>query len=421
MAITSVSPVDLFCALGLIGLTALILWSVSGRIGVERLPALILLTTVFPIGAFLFLPTSPFFLSSDGLYYQEWGFAISRAWSGEPSDLARQQVWPGKGVWPALIATFHAAIGPVTLSLIAFNSAAMAATTVVLQKTILFLSGHRAKWSLVVFVLSSPSFVIFGPSILRESLFWLGTSLGILAISSVRKTSMGKTIASTIAGVVLVLAIRPDAGLVVAWFFVGLVTVLLCFSRYGRSPRRVIAGTVVLGVLVSTMPTTFEFVRPNVTPAVIQNAAEELSAPSVETAFSSIVRIPMPESCDRFVSTKLVCSSISHLPAAMFGPFYWEYRAQPIWFASGLSGLHFLAALALALFYLFGRENRNLSSFGIIVVAAASLFMFASIITNYGALIRFRAATELMLTPVAMSGYAVLARKLAETRDRRTT
>ena len=55
----------------------------------------------------------------------------------------------------------------------------------------------------------------------------------------------------------------------------------------------------------------------------------------------------------------------------------------------------------------------------IIGVAAVSMVLFASVLTNYGILIRFRATVEIILLPLAVAGFMgfreVLNRRRAET------
>ena len=102
--------------------------------------------------------------------------------------------------------------------------------------------------------------------------------------------------------------------------------------------------------------------------------------------------------------TAALCHAVVNLPYALFGPFYWEYGSEAIWLIAGASTLHFLVLGGLATYYLVISRGRRWPLLSLLAVAAASMLMFSSILTNYGILIRFRAATEIMLIPLAVSG-----------------
>jgi len=247
---------------------------------------------------------------------------------------------------------------------------------------------------------------------LRESLFWLGASGGVLGISYLARREVRNGLLSLSWAVFLLLAIRPDAGVVIAYSFVGAAIVLFGLAGPFQSKRKKILSALALTGLLVSFPPASSFLIPNNDPAYVEVAASSLSTPDITTRF-----LPFPgdgpgllsnDGCESFLALTVLCKSLGHLPNALFGPFYWEYGSGAIWWISGMSTLHFLSVSGLALTYVVSREGRGWISLGVLGVALVSFLMFSSIMTNYGILIRFRAATEVILTPLAISGYFVI-------------
>jgi len=385
---------------------------------VSRLPFAVTVPVLFIAGLFLHLQASPLVFPNDGQFYQSWGYSISGSWAGEGPSFDRE-LWPGKGFWPLIIAVFHAVIGPVTISLIAFNTLVFGAAVVAMQKSVLLLTGKNARYTMVTVVLTSTPFILFGPSLLRESLFWLGTSGGVLAISYLRRRHVGLALVSAGWGALLMLAARPDAGAVFAYAVIGVLVVLIGFDGPRRSATTRLVAVAILGGLAISAPQAFELIREGAGVSDIDTAADALSDSSVGTAFSNPPETsdrdsgtPVVEAdtrledfCSNTVVVRVACGAWENLPYALLGPFYWEYGPELIWIVSGLSTLHFLVLVVLSLAYFASQGGRHWVTVGTLVVAVVTFTMFAAILTNYGILIRFRAATEIVLIPLAIAGY----------------
>jgi hypothetical protein len=401
-----------------------LLWLVSRKMGISSVPFVVVVPALILVGLGLYLPVSPFYLPSDGGYYQQWGYGLSNSWAGGPALLDRP-LWPGKGFWPLIIAIFHSVVGPVTITLIVFNAVVFGGMVLCLQKSVVLLTGQNTRWFMVFVMLSSTPFVLFGPSLLRESIFWLGMSGGVLALAYMLRDRIRLAVASASWGALLLLVARPDAGVVIAYAFVGVIVVLLGFLGPIRSVVRGAAAVAILGALVISAPFAFDFVRGGADAGLIDRTAQELSAPDVETGFSGPPdrNDPAPDEarqsfCEDVLVVKVACDGLRNLPYVFFGPFYWEYGPEAIWIIAGLSTLHFLLLVGLATIYLLSKEGRHWVTAGALCVAAVSLIMFASILSNYGILIRFRAATEVILVPFAIAGYFIFVAKLKTLRPR---
>ena len=384
---------------------------IAKKMLVSVTPVILVTSGFFIVGMFLYLPVSPFYIPSDASYYQAWGYSLSDYWAGE-GPMVDRQIWPGKGFWPLIIAALHFFLGPIYVAAIAFNSGVFGLMILALQKSILLLSSKSGSWVLGFLVATSTPFALFGPSLLRESLFWLGASGGVLGISYLARREVRNGLLSLSWAVFLLLAIRPDAGVVIAYSFVGAAIVLFGLAGPFQSKRKKILSALALTGLLVSFPPASSFLIPINDPAYVEVAASNLSTPDITTRF-----LPFPgdgpgllsnDGCESFLALTVLCKSLGHLPNALFGPFYWEYGSGAIWWISGMSTLHFLSVSGLALTYVVSREGRGWISLGVLGVALVSFLMFSSIMTNYGILIRFRAATEVILTPLAISGYFVI-------------
>lgn len=402
--------VDFLIAAGALTVGGGVLFLASRLSGVSPVPSLLLLPVFTVIGGLLYTPQSPAFIASDGDFYRSWGYSIALSWSNGTEPLVGT-LWPGKGFWPLIIGLLTSVFGPVSLVLVVFNSVTLAGAIVVLQRTILLLGGRDARAELIVVVLTSPALLIFGPSTLREAIFWFGLSLGGLGIALVARRTYFSASVSMSASTFLLAAIRPDAGLVLGYSLV-IVALVLFFVQV--KPKRSLKGLFALAivcVIAASFPPVFDAVRPGVDAGFIDNAGAELSSASVTTAFGPVRSEADADSlsiCDESVGGSVLCNAIVGLPNAFFGPFFWEIGPEPVWLVSAASTMHFVCLLALALVPAIYRRSLRKPAFMYMVVAAASMVMFASILTNYGILIRFRAATEIILIPLAILGVQLI-------------
>ena len=407
--------------LGLLGLYLLVkFWRVS------ILPMAVLAPTLIVAGLVLYLPLSPFYIRSDGEYYQRWGFSLADSWLTGASLDGWSPLWPGKGVWPLVIGALSAIAGPVTISLIVFNALLVVLCAVILQNATLLLGGRSSRWTMVIVFLSSTPFLLWGPSLLREALFWTGIALGVLALSYAALNQHIPALSAVGLSALVLLGIRPDAGLVLTYGFMAMLVFVVGIVGRERSWLRVFASSLALLFLVISFPFAFEVVREGVTGETIVDVSEDLSN-GVTTAFVDATpdsyyptdtRWCESESARASLATSVLCSALTNLPHALFGPFHWEYGPEAIWFIAGASTLHFLVLVGLAGYHIVVSKVRRWPSFAILAVAVASLLMFSSVLTNYGILIRFRAATEIMLVPLAILGALSLTSKIKSSRLR---
>ena len=406
-------------------------WFVAKKIGLPRMPVIVISPIFLLVGFLLHLPLSPFYLPSDGVWYQEWGFRLGERWSSGDSSVVpgalEDPLWPGKGFWPSIIALFYSVVGPVTMTLIVFNTIVLGGVTLAIQKASLLISGVRFRWGVVAGITSSLPFLIFGPSLLREAIFWLGLSLCALALSFLLHSKIIPASSSLIMGVLVVMAVRPDAGLIFSYAFVIVfIFFLFVFNRNRKNQAIAVGGILFISFLALSFPAAVKAVSPRLDTRTVEIIHDKLSNVAVTTGFGNQQVQDNPESdgasessCAENLYILSLCSAVTNLPYVLFGPFIWEYGGESIWFIAGLATLHFIAITALALLYSLSRESSKWFAFGIFSIAAASILLFSATLTNYGILIRMRAGTEIILLPLALSAIPVILKSANAARSAR--
>ena len=323
---------DLSLSLLLITGFALFARFYSRRHGLSILPSIAIGPLLIIVGLLLYLPGSPLFIPSDGIYYQSWGFQISEAWtSGLKSEAPI--IWPGKVFWPLIIAIFHYLFGPISVALIVFNAVCVLLATLILQKATKLLTGRSPRWSITFLLVTWSPLFLFGPSMLREAIFWLGTSLGVLSIAYLAQRFTLSGVLSLAGSGALLLAIRPDAGVVFLYGFTSIGLVIIGLHNGARNRKRLVVTGLALLLLLASAPHVMTWISP-----IIEREGdhvggwrENLAEPGVTTAVTTLPVCDLVGLSDFSGSgflTSLACGAASSLPAALFGPFWWEINIQ---------------------------------------------------------------------------------------------
>ena len=378
------------------------LWRVS------LVPAAVLLPIFIIVGLIHSFPLSPMYQPSDGEYYYRWGSSLASYFETGAEPEISKVLWPGKGVWPLTIGVLTLIAGPVAAALIVFNASIIVFSVMALQRATLLFGGRSPRWSIVLVFLTSGPFLFWGPSLLREALFWSGVALGVLSLAY---ASVNRYRNSFIAGglsTIVLIGIRPDAGIVLAYVFGAMIVFLIGLAGPKRSVGRTVCCLVVILCLGLTFPAAFGVVG-EVSPSAVLKSSNALSSDKVSSRFRSSSEPPVFDLCEEnpsgdSLAVTLLCGAMKNLPNALLGPFPWEYGPEPIWVLAGASTAHFVILAGLATFYLAVSKGRRLPMIALLTVAAASVLMFSSVLTSYGILVRMRAATEIILIPLAVSG-----------------
>ena len=406
---------------GFLLLILLALMLVWARVWGQALTSTLVIFPFFSIlGILLHDSASPFFLPSDGQYYLDWSRALIDLWSkGTPTGFP--QVWPGKGVWPVILATLGLLVGEnVGVFGILLSAATVSMLSLVLEKTANVLGAKEAQWAILLIFFTSGPMLIFGPSLLREGIFWLGVSFGVLSLAVADRGHWIPSASYFVVSGAIMLAIRPDLGLILGTTMGGVI-IMLWGIRSGLSLYlRLLFVPVLLAGLAYVFGQALDFLRPSIEPSVVDNLQASLDKesstrfvqldPSNDSDQSDAIGPELFRNegvevlCESQLVLKVACDGFLSLPRFIFGPFPWEFQAEPVWFFAVAATLHFLIILFLALTNVFVDQPRVWLNLGILVLALATAVVFASILTGYGILIRFRVVTEIILLPLAVKG-----------------
>jgi len=414
---------SVFVFLGFLGFVSARGWKVSPA------PFFVVALSLIVVGVSTQLSISPFYLGlGDGGQYLDWATAISEAWrEGQPwNDRA---IWPGKGLWVLLIAVMNFFFGPVLISLIVINAAVFSFSLILLQKTMGLLFGVRPKWTIIVLTLTSSPVLLFTPTLLREAFFWFGITAGILAIAYFYRTSYVAGLAFLLLSVLVVIGIRPNLGVLIAYPLVAVVIAMWAVRKGSVSISRILIGSSLIAVLgvtffpaVSALATADVVETVTVVSRSLANSGDPTTGLQQDKSGgpSNVVSRSLANSgdpttglqqdksggpsnfCNSTSYVGILCNSLARLPAFIFGPFLWEIGPEPIWIVVIASSLHFLFLLATSVLFLFQKKQRNLATLGLFALALITLLILAAVLTNYGIIIRFRVVVELFLFPLTL-------------------
>ena len=365
-------------------------------------------------------PASDWYIPNDGDFYWDWAVAMSRGEDKYPD----YPVWPGKGLWPYLVSHMIALGGPSIYFPLFLNVCLILLTVLVSFKSVSLLSSNFNKWGSLALFGSWFPFWLFGPSMLREAIFWLGISLGTMSLLHLRRAENVKGILVMLSSILLLLAIRPDAGLILAYAFLaaGMVAYLSMLPN-GLKPKLALAG--LAAALIWLFPIALDAVRPGVAedPSIVGRIAVDGARDIRTSAFQpppfGLGDEPAGEYEPMFWETDVcldnlyvatICNAIVNLPYALAGPFPWELRWELATLLAVGSTLHFFVVVGLAISFFVRSEKDRIGVLLLFGVATIALLLFSSILTNYGTLIRFRVVVELIVLPFAIAGMQSLGR-----------
>ena len=394
------------------------LWVVARRNSLRPLGILLFGGVALCVGYFLYIPASPFFVPSDGLGYGAWGFDIAQAWAGNRPE-ATNLTWPSKVVFPIIIAVLSTISGgPVYVSVITLNCILLCSSVLAIQRSVKSLSGNSQPWATIPLLATSPAILIFGPSMLRESIFWLGISLGVLSITLAREKSL--KLSPLLLGVsyVLLVAIRPDLGL---FFGAGFALIWAFFVLLGGSKRTRTRWTLFIlaaAFLVATSTAFFSYVAPDRDAQSIPETSRALAPASSITSFQTEENSGTGSTsaktgfCSTSIYASVACEAPKNLLRAVFGPFPSELGPEPIWFVAVTATLHFLVLAILSVYFAISHSGSRAFSWSLVIFGAGTVFVFSSVLTNYGILFRFKAATEWLLLAPGSAGLILASKRL---------
>ncbi len=400
---------DFLLALTIGIVLSLTAWAVAKKANISVVPFIVIAPVLVAVGLVTQVPMSPLYIGlQDGAFYREWGYAIEESWRSGEEVMGGRTLWPGKGFWPLLIAVFYSIAGPVLISLIVFNALLVAFSTMFLQKATALLFNINPRLVFIVLTLSSPPILLNGPTLLREGIFWLGISASVCGLAYLHKRNYVVASLTLLSGISVILAIRPNLGVIIAYLIVFVALAIWIFQSNAGVRSRVISGSVASLMLAFSFPPAFSYLAWDISTVGdrANRVAQALSGDDVTTS----IKDP-PQSMDAFLESTLG-ASIVRFPSLVFGPFWWEVGPEPIWLVVIGSTLHYLLVLATSSSLLFLRRYRNIPTLLLFGVSAIILVTLSAVVTNYGTLIRFRVVAEVLLVPLSATFITFAAQRL---------
>lgn len=399
---------------------------------------IIVLTIQLTIGLVAFSLKGPYFLVFDGKWYEDQALLFFH-WLQQPST--NLNLYPGKEFWPIFICLIYVLLGKAPIAIIVINSIAVSLafifTCLSAEKIFCF---QPQKWIPILLFLN-PIFLVYGPSLGREALFWLCISLAtyffVLFISNKSAKYLLWLGLSLIGS--MVIRLNLGLGLVYAFlipliviiilsinksFFVKIISVcsllLLVFATIPLSMAIIGFGSEKVAAVRAELSTSANSgIKNSLTPQVQSSTPLDTLSSITPQLDPNKVEIPTPSSTtdaelkvveNAPVETEisndktgsLLYTLISSYPRILVGPYWYEYNQfSLLWLFIGFSTFYWLATLTLALMSL--RNTRTfVISLSLISVSLLISGVLALILTNYGIIIRFRGSVEIILLPLAI-------------------
>jgi hypothetical protein len=374
-------------AVGVLFLAGLLITLWFGRVPGQRINVGVLTYLwLVVVGLGLYASFGPFFLATDGPRYDAQAVDIARQLAGGRSGIDINQ---GKVGWPTMLGTVYAVLGRVPLAGILISCTVVALTAAVTGKAAVAAWGRCPTLPLVAIFCLSPSFLLLGPSLMREPLCWFGTALATLAAIRRIRAARG-WIAPLLLGALVLFWVRTLLGvLVVGGLLLGYVLVALK-RRYGWTVSAIASGAVSAAMLLLVGP-------------VLALAGQDLLsvaegrgylAESATTGFGSV-----PSTSGGV--TGLLQAGVQSLPRVLLGPFPWEVGLAAVWLWIIANSLVWWATIVLI-----WRAGRRAAWDDVVLTAVVAglvvLMGMAVVLTNYGIVVRLRSDVVVLLVPVVL-------------------
>jgi hypothetical protein len=343
-------------------------------------------------------------------------------WEG--NGVIDKPLWPGRGIVPLLVGILEFTLGAHTFSMIAIGSVATTFSYLLLKISAQVAFGaQRLSWLPMVLFITGLPIVLYGGGILRESYFWLGCTLTVLAVALYSKGRILKALGAFLVGGTVLLAIRSDLSLAIIYTVLGVVALSgLVSGMRQKNIKTALQSAITLVILLLSGPSLLDTVRPDWTPEQIEGSAMDLSRAEVATAIERPeVGTPIDPStlsaeraawCQSGLLAKLGCEISNNLPAVLVGPFPGELFTSPLSVVLSLGTGHFLLVSSLALLaFRWVPPGSHLFFTVLTLTGFATLLIIAALLTNYGIIMRFRAMSEIFLFPLALLALESLFRR----------
>ena len=387
-------------------------WFTAKKFRIPAFASITALLLITAVGFIIAFPWSPVPVGGDFGRFEDWAFEILAAWDTAETYSGRA-IWPGKGVWPTVIAGTYFLFGINPTLLLVVSAFVTGLTVLLIQLATQLLTQVESHLPALLYFVSSASFVLFSSILIRDPFFWLGMAFCLVGLGYVSTSEYGRSTLFYFLGTSLVIAFRPDFGVVVIWSMVGLALMAWVDSAGRVLLRRVLISLGLLAVLALSLLPTIELLS-----EAGRSASDKVSiyneAHGRESVVSSFnTSISDGSTSESMSLTELVLSlGLAGLPNALLGPFPSEMNLEPVMVLAALSTIHLWIWSGLALYGFHTSVSARFTKLGMVVIFFGILLVTAATMTNYGSLGRFRIVAEFFLIPHALAGANAVWRKL---------
>ncbi len=309
------------------------------------------------------------------------------------------------GVWPLLISGLYVPFGRLTLAVLVVNAAISSFALLVGQKTVKLLISRDVPWLITFVWLSSTPLLIFGSSAMREPLFWLGIGLTVLGLVYLGQANRLPGFLNFSGGVAVLLAIRPDFSTLLLYPLIALTLAHFLVRPAVFTLKKLAYFLAGVGVLGASFIPVSRFMGVNATPERAVELRRFLQRDGVNSALPPPVQNNDPIT---FIPVSheiwtLLEGTFSNLLPFLFGPYWTRLGEEPILWIAALSTFHFWVLFVSSIRGV-QRLPSSIPGVPILIWAILALGVFSLSLTNFGIIMRFRQAVEIMILPFAIVG-----------------
>jgi hypothetical protein len=374
--------------LGLVVIVGFVVASITfaaRRLGVPVAPPLIVFIVLSLIGmVFVATVGANVFAVTDAIVYDRDASAIADFLRG---DGRFPKMLPGHAAWPILLGGIYYAFGDHPLLGLVLNSGIVGVAVVFVSRAAVEFSGAVSARLTVAAILLMPLALLYGPSLMREAISWLGIAmLGCGAALTVTRLRAGPVILA--AGGLVSISIRPTLGLFVTLAAVGTAVAVRLLMRRRFALLAVVVVGSALGAyfLGPSVITVLEF-----SPEYVEDNRDDLALAA--TGFD----VPTTGLTG---SIGLTLTGLLTLPRAVLGPLPSEVGPEPVWLWVIANTLYWFALLVLVIVRYRGRPEVGAV---LLLTTGMALVGIAITLTNYGIVVRMRGMPMFLMLPLVLA------------------
>ena len=349
---------------------------------------------LYGFGVLRLLPGTPIFDLGDGNGYLRWGYQITEVFYGrlEPSDV--REIWPGKGVWPLIIGLTGLLVPKPILFPLMVNIVLMLVTVLVSQKTFSHVTASKSKSYVLPLMLLNPGFIMWGTTLMRENLAWLGLALVGLSIARRGHKSFQTQLFTAGGGFALVMATRDDLGAAMTVIVAGTVLLMpfMTKSLAEKSLRAILSGrfAFTLGFVMLLAAAAWWYLSSFATRADLDLSSEVAK------------RVSSKSQADAQTAVSKTSPIAVRAIGGLFGPFPHEYGASAVLLLVSLGTLYFGVLLMLVAARIrAGRVQETNEAATLLIIATVVAGIVGILVGNYGAITRLTVGLTILVTPHA--------------------